>query len=59
MQEIEERILVTEDTVEEIDTSFKENVKSRKFWKQNIQEIWNTMKRPNLAIRLGLIGIED
>jgi hypothetical protein len=36
MQEIVERILGTEDTVEEIDTSFKENVKSRKFWKQNI-----------------------
>ena len=28
----------------------KENVKSNKFLTQNIQEIWDTMKRPNLRI---------
>ena len=39
-----------EDTIEEIDTSVKENVKSKKFLTQNIQEIWDTMKRPNLRI---------
>ena len=36
--------------IEEMDTSVKENVKSK-----NIQEIWNTMKRPNLR----MMGIEE
>ena len=33
----------------------KENIKSNKFLTWNIQEIWNTMKRPNL----GIIGVEE
>ena len=33
----------------------KENSKSNKFLTQNIQEIWGTMKRPNLRI----IGVEE
>jgi hypothetical protein len=28
----------------------KENVKSKKFLTQNLLEIWDTMKRPNLRI---------
>ena len=36
----------TEDMIEEIDSSVKENVKSNKSLTQNIQEIWDTMKRP-------------
>jgi hypothetical protein len=36
-------------------TASKENVKAKKFLTQNVQEIWNTMKRPNL----GIIGIEE
>jgi hypothetical protein len=36
--------------IEEIDTSGKENVKSKKCLTQNIQEIWDTMKIPNLRI---------
>ena len=44
-----------EDTIEETDSSVKENVKSNKLLTQNIQEIWDTMKRPNLRI----IGIEE
>ena len=55
IQEIEERISSTEDTIEEIDSSVKENIKSNESLTQNIQEIWNTMKRPNLRI----IGIEE
>jgi hypothetical protein len=35
--------------------SVKENVKAKKFLTQNIQKIWNTMKRPNLQI----IGEEE
>ena len=50
MQEIEERISGVEDTIEEIDSLVKENSKSNKFLTQNIQKIWNTVKRPNLRI---------
>ena len=50
IQEIEEIISVVEDTTEEIDSLVKENIKSNKLLKQNIKEIWNTMKRLNLKI---------
>ena len=53
-EEIEERILGIEDRIEKGDSSVKENVKSNKFLTQNIQELWDTMKRQNLRI----IGIE-
>ena len=38
-----------------MDTQVKENAKSKNLLTQNIQEIWDTMKRPNLRI----IGIEE
>jgi hypothetical protein len=37
------------------DTSVKKIIKSKKFLTQNIQEIWDTMKRPYLRI----IGVEE
>jgi hypothetical protein len=37
-------------TLEDIDKSVKEMVKSEKFPIQAIQEIWDTMKRSNLRI---------
>ena len=40
--------------MEEIDTLIKGNSKSNKFLTQNMQEIWDTMKRSNLRI----IGVE-
>ena len=43
------------DTIEKINALIKENTKSNKFSSQNIQEIWNTIKRPNLRI----IGVEQ
>ena len=55
IQEIEERISGVEDTIEEINISVKENVKSKKFMTENIQETWDTIKRLNLRI----IGIEE
>jgi uncharacterized coiled-coil protein SlyX len=55
IQELEERISGVEDTVEEIDTTVKENSKHKKLLTQNIWEIQDTMKRPNLRI----IGIEE
>ena len=54
IQEMEERISGVNNSIEEIDSPIKENVKSSKFLTQNIQEIWETMKRPNIRI----IGIE-
>ena len=54
-QEIEERISDTEDTIEEINALIKEQNKSNKFLTQNIQEIWDTVRRPNLRI----IGVEE
>ena len=50
IQEIEERITGVEDTIEDIDTSVKENTKCNKLLSQNIQEIQDTMKRSNLRI---------
>jgi uncharacterized coiled-coil protein SlyX len=55
IREIEERISGTEDTIENIDTTLKENTKSKKLLTQNIQKIKGTMRRPNLMIR----GIEE
>jgi hypothetical protein len=55
IQEIEERISGTEDTIENIDTTIKENVKCKKTLTQIIQEIQDTMRRQNLRI----IGIEE
>ena len=52
---MEERISSAEDTIQEIDSSVKENIKYNKSLTQNIQEIWDTMKRPNLRI----IGIKE
>ena len=45
---MEERISGVEDTLGQIDSSTKENLKSNKSVTQNIQEIWDTMERPNL-----------
>ena len=50
IQEIEERISETKDTIEDINSLIKENNESNKFLTQNIQEICDTMKRPNLRI---------
>jgi hypothetical protein len=55
IQEIEERISGAEDTIEDIDTTVKENIKSKKLLTQNIQEIQEAMKRPNRRI----IGTEE
>ena len=55
IQEMEERISATEDSLEDIHSSTKENLKCNKSLTQNIQEIWDTVKRPNLRI----IGIEE
>jgi wobble nucleotide-excising tRNase len=58
IQEIEERISGTEDTIENIDTTIKENEKCKKLLTQNIQEIQDTMRRPHLRV-IGIKETED
>jgi len=55
IQEMEERISGAEDSLENIDTTVKDNTKCKKILTQNIQEIQDTMRRPNLRI----IGIDE
>jgi chromosome segregation ATPase len=53
-QEVEERISGAEDSIENIGTTIKENMKHKKILTQNIKEIQDPMKRPNLWI----IGVD-
>jgi chromosome segregation ATPase len=55
IQKIEEKISGAEDTIESIDTTIKENAKCKKLLTQNIQEIQDTVRRPNQRI----IGLEE
>ncbi|ERE70071.1 LINE-1 type transposase domain-containing protein 1 [Cricetulus griseus] len=57
IQEMEERTSGVEDTLAEIDSLTKENLKSNKSVTQNIKEIWDIMKRPNLR-KIGIEGEE-
>jgi len=50
IQKLEERISEAEDTIENIDTAAKHNVKCKKFLTQNIQEIQDTVRGSNLKI---------
>ena len=44
-----------EDSIENISTTIKENAKCKRILTQNIQEIQDTMRRPNLQI----IGVDE
>jgi chromosome segregation ATPase len=55
IQEMEERISGAEDSIEHIGTTIKENAKCKKILTKNIQEIQDTMRRPNLQI----IGVDE
>ena len=50
IQEMEERISDAEDCIENMDITIKEAAKCKKILTQNIQEIQDTMRRPNLRI---------
>ena len=52
---MEERISGAEDSIESMDTTIKENANCKKILTQNIQEICDTMRRPNLQI----IGVDE
>jgi hypothetical protein len=51
----QERISGAEDTIENIDTAIKENTKCKKTLTENIQEIQDTRRKPNLR----KIGIDE
>jgi hypothetical protein len=55
IQEMEERISGTEHSIENISTTIKDNAKCKRILTQNIQEIQDTMRRPNLQI----IGVDE
>ena len=55
IKEMEERISGAEDSIENMVTTIKENTKYKKILTQNIQEIQDTMRRPNLRI----VGIDE
>jgi chromosome segregation ATPase len=55
IQEMEERISGAEVSIENIHTTIKENAKCKKILTQNIQEIQDTMRKPNLRI----IGVDE
>jgi hypothetical protein len=55
IQEMQERISAEEDSIEKMDSTIKESAKCRKILSQNIQEIQDTMRIPNLRI----IGIDE
>ena len=55
IQEMEERISGAEDSIENISTTIKENAKCKKILTQNILEIKETTRRPNLRI----IGVDE
>jgi chromosome segregation ATPase len=50
IQEMEERTSGAEDSIASMDTTIKENAKCKKILIQNIQEIKETIGRPNLRI---------
>jgi hypothetical protein len=52
---VEKRISGAEGSIENMFTTIKENAKCKKILSQNIQEIQDTMRRPNLRI----IGIDE
>ena len=58
IQKMEERISGAEDSIENICTTIKENAECKKILTQNIQEIQDTMRRPNLQI-IGVDKNED
>ena len=52
---MEERISGGENSIQNMGTTIKENAKCKKILTQNIQEIQDTMRRPNLQI----IGVDE
>jgi uncharacterized coiled-coil protein SlyX len=58
IQEMEKRISDAEDSIENMDTTIKENAKCKKILSQTVQDIQDTMRRSNLQI-IGVYENED
>ena len=58
IEDIEERISCVKDTIEDIDTTVKENTKDQKLLTQNIQKIQDGMRKWNLR-KIGKEESED
>ena len=58
IQEMEERLSGAEDSIENMDTTIKENAKCKNILTQSIQEIQDTMRRTKLRI-IGINESED
>ena len=52
---MEEQISGAEDSIENMDTTIKENGKCKKILTQNIQEIQDIIRKPNLQV----IGVDE
>jgi hypothetical protein len=48
VEQTENRASGTEDNVEELDQTVKDHERMLRKYEWNIQDIWDTMKRPNL-----------
>jgi hypothetical protein len=48
VEQVENRVSGTEDKVEELDQMVKGYERMLRKYKWNMQDIWDTMKRPNL-----------
>jgi hypothetical protein len=48
VKKVENRVLGTEDIVEELDQTVKYHERMIRKYEWNMQDIWGTMKRPNI-----------
>jgi uncharacterized protein YoxC len=55
VEQVENSVSGMEDKVEELDQTVKDHESMLRKYKWNMQEIWDTMKRPNL----GIMGVEE
>jgi hypothetical protein len=47
-EQVENRISGTEDKVEDLDQTVKDDDRKLRKYEWNMQDLWDTMKRPNL-----------
>jgi predicted nucleic acid-binding Zn-ribbon protein len=63
MKQVENRVSGIKDKIEKLDHSGKDKVKILRKYEQNLQELWDTLKRPILSIEEGegmqVKGIEN
>jgi hypothetical protein len=50
VEQVENRVSEMEDKVEKLDQTVKDHERMLRKYEWNIQDIWNTMKKPNLQI---------